>query len=322
MGILDTAVDPSKGPSPRYPKVLLWGKEGVAKTVTALFIAKHFGLRLFGIDADGGLGAYQNDEFWRDHFRYIYAESPVSVVTAFNELLDDPRDYGMALLDPVSTVYKDTQHKVEAEARTSAANKGNQISEFSNALHKGSWGPIKRWNFFMMQRIRRLQMPLVVTAREANKWGNDTVVGIKPDCEDSVPHEFDITIHLTQQGDLRVATVSKDRWHTLPTRMESSWDDPFWVARALIEAYGSLWCETPRAKPMAENDQVKQLYDLQDLLGLDSVIVLKRLRGRYGADGFEELTPAQAGELITILRESGDNDSPQGDNPKGTSNDQ
>lgn len=299
--ILDQAIDPEKDPQPRHPKILLWGTEGVGKTVTALKLASHFHRKLFGIDADGGLGAYKDDPDWREVFRYLYAENPVTVIEALDAILADPRDYGMVLLDPISIIWKETQHQVEEQRRAKQAAHGNVISLFENALHKGSWGPIKRWNFHLMQRIRRLQMPIIATAREANLWAKDDIVGRKPDCEETVPHEFDIVIRMSHTAGGRQAVVSKDRWHSLPQVMQAEIGDPFYVARELVQRYGSKFEEEVRPNAFVEDHQVQRLYELQALLNLDPVATLKRVRELYGAEGFEELRPDQAGELIATL---------------------
>lgn len=297
MSLIDNAH--AFGTGPRWLKALFWGAEGVGKTVTALALAKKFNLQLLGLDCDGGLSAYQHDPFWpKELFEFIATEDPNVVKKVTDELLENPREYGMFLIDPISTVYMTTQLGADQQGRR----RNQTIEDYSPGISKGAWGPIKLKAFAIDRNIRRLGCTVVVTAREANLWANDQVIGLKPLAVGGIGHEFDLVIHMRQnQTGNRSAVVTKDRLNKMPKRMEGSPEDVFFVAREIAKTYDYLLTANTEAHPRADVEMVKLLHRQATLLNLNGAALAIRLRDKFGVDTFEDLRPEQADELLATM---------------------
>lgn len=303
--LLDQAVQSGRGHRP-FLRIMLWGGPGIGKTVTALTIAKHFGLKMMAIDAENRIGIYDTPESpWAGVFNYISTEDPVRVLQILDELLLNPRDYGMLFVDPVSTIWRHTQLNTEDFRRQIIQKRtGQATSLYQGSLTKADWGPIKRLAFRLASNIHRMGMPVIATAREKNAWSGDQIVGKEPDAEGSIGHEFDVVIHMTRprEGAPRVAYVQKDCWNKLPDAiMANDADDVFWIARSLIEGYGAAWQKEVEARPRATSEQVAQMQDLHFQLNLSDEAVSSSL-AKYDADNYSDLTPEAAAEIITKMQ--------------------
>ncbi len=290
----------------RYPKALLWGDMGEGKTVSILYVMRELGLKMVGIDADGGLGAYagMNWPMWRN----VPIEDPLLCCQMVHELLTDPQDYQLLAIDPVTTLWR---HSQDESDRYERSRKGKHtLSVYAPVLHQASWGPIKKLAFRLTNDARRLGMALIVTARETalyRKMGSENVqVGVKPDYDKNLGYEFDIVIHMQSRGEggPREAVVNKDRWNLLPPVIQGEARDIFYVAKALVGHYGDKFTQNPVANPRATRDQIDRLFQLQQQLKLDQALIPARLKEVFGVVQYSELTPDQADKLIGLYNGS------------------
>ena len=305
MSILDQ-VQTSGVAGVRYPKVLCYGPPGSGKTVTALAIAQALGRRLIAIDADGGCEAYVHDPAWAGVFDVVTSSDPVEVCRALDDLLINPRGYGVLLLDSISTVWRDGEYSVEGAARRK--NQDKRLTEYESAWNLSLWNPTKRLAWQITKNIHRLKMPIVCTARQANKWEGGKVTGEKPEGDAQIGYEFDIVANLSQfhPQSPRVAVIEKDRLHQLPARIEGDAGNPFWFAQALLNAYPQgFGCEAV-ANPRASNEQIARLYELQGQIlehnpDVSHVQIVDWIRSSFSEDCYENLSPEQATLAIRTL---------------------
>lgn len=308
MSLLDQARSQSTGTY--YPKMLLYGGPGVGKTVTALILAKWLKKRLLAIDGDGGCNTYRWDPDWADVFDVVVSSEPVEICMGLDELLNDPKEWGILLLDSISTVWRDGEYSVEAAARRKIdSKKGVSLSLYESAWNLSLWNPTKRLAWQIANNIKRLRMPIVCTARKANKWEHGAVVGDKPEGDAQIGHEFDIVANLSQYHPQspRVAVIEKDRLHRLPTRIEGDPGNPFWLAAAIMEAYGKELGTAAEANPRASNEQIEELYRLQaDALdknpGVTHALIVDWIRSSFQEDRYEDLSPDQARAAIQAMK--------------------
>ena len=291
----------------RYPKIMLYGAPGVAKTVTALFIAKTLGIKCIALDGDAGAEAYLSDPDWAGCFAATVSSDPVEVCRAMDDLLLDPQGYSLLLIDSVSSMWRAGEYGVDAAARRNNPKKVN-LSEYESAWDLSLWNPTKRLAWQIANNIKRLKMAIICTARESNKWSEGRVVGIKPEGDQQIGHEFDIVARLSQYApnSPRVAEVEKDRLHRLPLRVEGAPDNPFFFATALLEAYGPEFRMTATANPRCSNEQVEKLYHLQGTIlsthpEVKHAQLLDWVRQAFQADTYEDLSPDQASSAISTL---------------------
>lgn len=307
MTLLDQAVGTEAEKGAYYPKILLYGEPGTGKTVTALSLAKMMGKRLIAIDGDGGCDTYRWDRDWEGVFDVITSSEPVEICRALDDLLINPRQWGILLIDSISTVWRAGEYSVEAAARRKIKDKS--LSLYESAWNLSLWNPTKRLAWQIANNIHRLKMPIVTTARKANKWEGGKVTGEKPEGDAQIGHEFDIVAQLTQYANNgpRVAVLEKDRLHRLPARIEGKGEDPFWFARAIMEAYGEELAVAPVANPRASNEQIERLYAIQGQVldknpGVIHAQIVDWIRSSFKEDRYEDLAPNQAEMAIQTLQ--------------------
>lgn len=305
MGILDRVT--SESPS-RHPKVLLWGRPGLGKTVTALWIARELGLRILGIDADGGLGIYRSareadgSKTWGE-MDTLEMSDPIATTQAIGELLADTKKWGMFVVDPISMLFKSAEAATDSAARAKKNAKRGEISDYETAMGLNERQNMNRVGFLLVRDLWRLRMPVIVTAREKDEWRDQRVVGVVPLAPQGFDHEFDIVVHLrrTVDGGTTFCYVQKDRLRKLPSLVEMQPGDPFGLARALVKAYPDLWAMGVATNPRCSDEQVQQIRELQaaaNITGKQMALVLSQ---SYGVQEVADLRPEQAVALVARM---------------------
>jgi len=306
MGILDQVTHTSP---PRHPKVLLWGRPGLGKTVTALWIARECGLRILGIDADGGLGVYRNaheadgSRTWPE-MDTLEMSDPIATTQAVGELLSDTRKWGMFLVDPISMLFRSAEAATDATARQKKNVKSStRVTEYETAMGLQERQNMNRIGFLLVRDLWRLQMPVIVTAREKSEWRDQKVVGVVPMAPDGFDHEFDIVVRLVRTVDAGTTFcyVQKDRLRRLPSVVEMAPGDPFGLARALVTAYGPLWTLGVATNPRCSDEQVDEIRTMQVAAGITGKQMVLVLSRDFGVQEVADLRPEQAVALVARL---------------------
>jgi DNA polymerase III delta prime subunit len=306
MGILDQVTHTSP---PRHPKVLLWGRPGLGKTVTALWIARECGLRILGIDADGGLGVYRNahesdgSRTWPE-MDTLEMSDPIATTQAVGELLSDTRKWGMFLVDPISMLFRSAEAATDATARQKKNVKSStRVTEYETAMGLQERQNMNRIGFLLVRDLWRLQMPVIVTAREKSEWRDQKVVGVVPMAPDGFDHEFDIVVRLVRTVDAGTTFcyVQKDRLRRLPSVVEMAPGDPFGLARALVTSYGPLWSLGVATNPRCSDEQVDEIRTMQVAAGITGKQMALVLSRDFGVQEVADLRPEQAVALCQRL---------------------
>lgn len=305
MGILDRVTTTSP---PRHPKVLLWGKPGLGKTVTALWIARRFNLRILGIDADGGLGIYRNateadgSPTWPP-MDTLEMSDPIATMAAISELLSDTRKWGMFVVDPISMLFKSAEAATDASARAKKNVKRQDLSEYDTAMGLNERQNMNRVNFLLVRDLWRLRMPIIVTAREKDEWKDQRVVGVVPLANAGIDHEFDIVIRLVRTVDAGTTFcyVGKDRLRKLPPVVEMPPGNPFVLAETLASAYADLWTLGVATNPRCSDEQIQRVRELQGVANVTGKQMALVLSQAYGVQEVADLRPEQADALVARL---------------------
>jgi len=301
MGILDQVKRTDE--MDRAPfSILLFGGSGTGKTITSLLLAQRIGARPLVFDCDGGGAVIYGQGEDAIPFDVITSDDPETVLRGLRELCADARGYRTVIIDPISTVSTEIENKVDDESRLTAKKK---ISLYQSAVGKQGWQPIKRNNARLHAAIRQASicMPLICTARETNEWQGDDVIGLRPEGSKALPHEFSVVLHMqTTRAGHRMARVVKDRLQRLhgplielPTKET--------LANLLADTYHDLLGRVAIERPVCSEEQAEEVHTLVAALGLPIEQVTLRFRERYRVDRPEQLTPAQAGEVIASMRD-------------------
>lgn len=280
--------------------ILLWGQDGVGKTPTIMYLAEKFG-PCAAIDADGGLAPYVNDsDDWID---YLSCEDPVAIRKSLEELSASPGDYKMLAIDPISTVYAAATRLADKYARSRSKKK---IDEMESALTVRSWTTIKGLHHDLMRLVRHIGMPRIITAREANRWKDDQIVDSRPDGDKTLGHDFTLNIRLSQErpGGTRMAQVKRDRLRLMPAMLQAPHEDPLFVARAIEKAYGHLLGGQAVPVATASGEAIQEITNLIRSLRIPYGNILKRVDELFGKATIEDLSVAEANEILSPLREA------------------
>lgn len=290
----------------RYMKCLIYGREGIGKTITAFHLAKEFDLNLFGLDCESALSVEADEAKGWPEFSYMTTEDPHAALQILEELAQDPKGFNFLIVDPISTLWRGSQADAEEDNRRKLDRDGKSVGRYDTAMTIATWGPLKSVAHRISRCLRRIQMPLIVTAREANAWKDNRISGVKPDATEGFAHEFDVVIHATRNSDKgpRRARVLKDRWNRLPETFEGEPDNGLFIGQMLAKTYADKLTAKVEARPRADDDTVRELMETQDILGIPQSAVVRRLREMYRVDRYDDLTPEQAAEVLSKYQDA------------------
>jgi CRISPR/Cas system-associated exonuclease Cas4 (RecB family) len=222
-----------------YLKVALVGPYGTLKTRTALgFPAPVM------VDTERGTDHYGKEfKFKRLRLQGESKEYFGRVTALLKQLGADPGKCRTFEVDSWS-VYCERVESAFADIflRTEDTSKGNKKEYYT--LQPRDYKPIHRELMKQMNAMLRLNMHVVVTMQEKDKWaaGDELkVIGTTFDGYKRTPHFFDTVIFIKKVADPKtgqerfVGTVEKDRTHCLPNRI-----DPFSIEK-LREYWGKYF---------------------------------------------------------------------------------
>lgn len=284
--------------------LLLIGGPGTGKTRTGLELIDALDGRGVVTDTERGTQAYKKMFKFQYGEELEHCDSFTTTRRIIAGLCKEPkcpdgRDCLLYFLDSASPLWTDVQ--VQAEAYNMAKRKKHQ---FESGMNIGLWGTIKREHKKFVMDLRRLSMPVIVTARQKEVWegpeDNQKLIGFKPECEKSFEHEFDISLRLfmSVKGEYMVE-VRKARgvYGDILGPTGTKLDKP--LVELLRECHD--WGEdvvVPTAG--ATDEQTETFTILVKELGLTAKQVAAALKQRKVAR-FEDLSPEQAEEVIKSL---------------------
>lgn len=192
-------------------KLFVYGETGTGKTITALSFPNPV-----VIDTEKGTTHYGRHK----EFYVLERKDAKSVNAALDELLEDPAGYKTFVLDSFTVLYEDIVIGYEKLLQTKLGNPGY-------VLQSRDYGPIKTMVKAIVHKILSLDMNLVVVARAKTKYMEDKFMqkeGIKPDCPEYIPFDFDVVLELHRIDNKGTALVLKDRTNTLPTSFDYTYE--------------------------------------------------------------------------------------------------
>ena len=274
------------------PKILLFGATGSGKTVTALSLP---GKKLV-IDGEKGAVAY------RRQFEFdvpagpagepVFTDDPTALEKMIDDLLSDPDGYTVLVIDPITVFHQRMMEFADAALRPRAEAKRRDMTPYDSAMQPGAWGRINQNFRRLMSKLRRLDMAVVVTARErvlleavgdSFRAAGSTFAAAK-----DLDYEFDTVLRLRALGEQIVAKVEKFRGQKV------SGDVSNFSAAWLVERFGEAGFTRPAAaRPVLREEQEREVESLIQILSLTPDAVARAL-SKYGVNSVAELSPEQA----------------------------
>lgn len=168
-------------------------------------------------------------------------------------LRDEPHRFQTLIIDEISTLYQKLQRYWTDRFVKALENKKakNKVSNDENLLEDFGyryWDKVKRdWKDFI-DTIRQLDMNVIVTAHQKNKYGTGTqIIGVTSDSDKDDEHVWDFVFHIIKRGLDHRALTEKQR--VLPLKIDPEavrFPEEFeWDYANLIKFYNREYIERP-----------------------------------------------------------------------------
>jgi hypothetical protein len=270
-----------KAAEPSRPKVLIYGREGIGKTMFALQFN-----RVYFIDCEGGAN--------RDHYTDLLEKADGAYMGPEHGALDFE-----TVIEQVQALAKEKHsfRTVVIDSTTKLFN--TAVAEEAERLgDKNAFGADRKAAVQYMRRLvvwlMRLDLTVILTAHQKDVWGlNDKgqreVIGVGPDTWDKLAYELDLTINVQKIGSRRIGKIGKSRLLGFPEAETFDFTYP-----AFAERYGRDFIETD-AKPLvlATPDQVAEITRL-----LNTIKLPEGQEGKWLAAGGAETWPEMDSDKI------------------------
>jgi len=281
--------------APKRVKAFLWGDSGTAKTTTALQFP---GVAV--IDMEGGTRLY--DKAFK--FKRFPATEADEVMAAVDWLLKNNHSFRTLVIDPI-TIYWES---LQAKYREIFLNRNKRSAGFKFEFYQfqpGDWIVIKAELKELMRKLIRLDMNVVVTAREKTKYEEGEMMkkaGEVFDVERSMPYFFDVVLRMVRgpKGEFMANCVKerspKDAKGVFPKGVD------FPMQYKMFEKIFGADAIKRESKPvdMVSANVKKRIGELIKTLGLSGDLVKQRLAA-YEAGSVDELTAEAAATILEKL---------------------
>lgn len=198
-------------------KCLVYGAPGVGKTYLALTAPGKIAV----IDTEGGTAFYPDrvGKGGLHPFDVLPTKTFAQVESALDYIKNNPGEYESLVIDPVTVLYETLQEAAQVRRQEANRRRGRGDTEDAD-LEQLDWQRIKRSYKRLMTDLVNLPVHVFVVARErevtAERNGQRSVTGWKPDAEKSTAYYFDTVLRLLPTAkNGREAIVEKDRTGTL-----------------------------------------------------------------------------------------------------------
>jgi hypothetical protein len=294
------------GASEERVKIFGWGDAGAGKTTLALQFPKPV-----VIDFERGTSLYGTTF----DFDVLHVTTAEEVVGALDWLKTQPHEYRTLVLDPITLWWDAVQRRWnDVFLKRAKAAKGFKFEYFE--LGPKEWAVIKADWKDLLRKVLSLDMNVIATARQKTQYVDGAFMqaaGVTFDGERTLPHVFDIVLHLSRdKGGRFMAEASKDRSNRLPK-------GEFEISYAVLaKAFGEdALARAARPVVAATDDQRAQLRELINTLKIPQDQVTKRCAA-HGAEGLHDLSSDAATAIIekwtaALAARQNANPSPKGD---------
>lgn len=248
---------------PRF-KALVYANTGVGKT--------HFCSSFpntYYIDTEGVQDyAHFTKMIADNNGEVVVLKDLVEIIDEIKELLSVQHNYKTLVIDSLSFPYG-LLSNLEAE-RLARKAKDSEGTEYGANQAKG-----KRLTFHLGILLTRLDMNVIVTSHERNRYIQGVEVGKIYDINEKMAYSLGTVLNLRQQGGSRKAFIEKSRYSELPTGGLIDFDNGYNVIK---EAFGEdIFTSESAPEQLATPEQVIELNRLINDLNVSEENVQKLL---------------------------------------------
>jgi len=222
-------------PTEERLKIFLYGPAGGGKTLAALQFPD-----AYIIDCEKGTTRYS--KLINEKKSEVVRTTDASIIEEeIESLINEKHRFTTLIIDPITIYWQAIQDIwnekfIQAQVKL---RKENLLEDFGFRY----WDKVKKQYKRTITRLIDLDMNVIVTAHQKDKWGSgQSVVGITSDSGKKDEHTFDFVFRILKRGDKYIAITDKQR--ILPG--DNKFPDEFnWNYKNLIKFYDKSIIEKP-----------------------------------------------------------------------------
>ena len=221
---------PLRGTTPKKEdgkrlKILLYGASGVGKTTSAIQIPNSY-----IIDSEAGSGAYW-EEIADKGSKVFHSANFRDVEKEIDVLLTESHPFTTVVIDSLTKVYANICEHWDARFAAARSRGNDNLDDWGIRFWTKTKKEIKR----LSNKLLALDMNVIVTCHEKDKYNGQNIVGICADIEKSIPYDYDFAIRLVKSRNKYIALTDKTR---LPLNGPRFPDQFEWKYDNLVKFYG------------------------------------------------------------------------------------
>jgi hypothetical protein len=288
------AKDPKQA-IPARPKILIFGSYGVSKTWGALSFPN-----AYYIDTEGGANIKEyTDRLVNSGGRYMGPEDGANdlkeIIEQISALATEKHSFKTLIIDSITKPYNE-----EILREAMRLEKAGIKNEFSKDK-KPAVNLMKR----IVRWLDKLDMNVILIAREKAKWANQEQTGYQADVWDQLNYDLNLVLRISKQKEVRLAEVDKTRLATFPDGDAFIWSASPSVKDTtaldeFIKRMGSGIMDASKAIQLATEEQVAEINRLLGIVKVSEEDIEKMLE-KAKAESWSELTTEQATGVINWL---------------------
>jgi hypothetical protein len=252
------------------------------------------------VEDDKGNKVYQPPEKPIEEFSgYVdLSITPEGVEKAVRKLLTTKHNYSTLVIDPITVYWSALQKKwSDIFLLRNKGGKGYRHEYYD--IQQRDWGTINSEVSELMRLLTMLDMNVVVMAVEKEKQDkNMNTVGMTLDGPKRFEGWASVVLRAEKRGDNRIVSVKKDRTGRLP---EGEFPLDYSVFQ---KAYSDIIGMNATPIKMITDDQAAEIIELCTLFEIANEDFARGI-AKYGASEMDDLTEAQAGQVLDRLRAKG-----------------
>lgn len=290
------AKDPKKA-VPSKPKILIFGSYGTSKTWGALSFPN-----AYYIDTEGGANLDQyTDRLKESGGRYMGPEDGandlIEIIEQVKALATEKHEYKTLIIDSITKPFHAAIQK--------------EMERMEKNGEKDGFGASKKPAVKLIKRLTtwindRLDMNVIIIAREKSKWAKGEQVDFDADVHEDVSYDLNLVLRITKEKEARIATVTKTRLSQFPDGDAFCWSESSATSdktaiNEFVKRLGSGIMNPAKSVALADAKQVGEIDRLLEIIKVSDADKEKVL-SKAGAESWYELTTEQANATIEWLK--------------------
>jgi hypothetical protein len=271
-------------------KLMLFGTSGAGKTYGSIWPNSYI------IDGEKGTVHY-DDLLVERHCARVSTPDTEEACKHIKSLMSQKHDYKTLVIDPVTAFYENTQQKWNDLFVNAAKADGNTQKAEMQDFGFRYWGKVKSEQKAMISLLKKVDMNVIVTAHEKDKYGDSMkVLGQTYDGLKGLDYFFDTVIRLIKDpnSERRTALTLKDRTQKFPSRFDYTYD-------RIAEIWGKDIERESTIVELATPEQVEEIQKLLAALKIAPDWETKCL-SKADVESWNEIDKDQAEKCLDYLR--------------------